>query len=175
MNRRSTAGASSRSSTISPAPMRRCAAWPRTMSACRSNEAIAQRGESARWWRASCFETRPSGALQHEGSGKAILAAPHPEEAAKRPSRRAGAPRAAQALLPPALEGDFHRGATSQDIADTALVLQISEALDLLQADLVAILRGLERLATAHRDTPCAGRTFGQHAAPISFGYAVAL
>jgi 3-carboxy-cis,cis-muconate cycloisomerase len=83
--------------------------------------------------------------------------------------------KAVQALLPPALEGDFHRGATSQDIADTALVLQMREALDLLREDLVAVLRGLEALATAHRDTPCAGRTFGQHAAPISFGYAVAL
>jgi 3-carboxy-cis,cis-muconate cycloisomerase len=83
--------------------------------------------------------------------------------------------KAVQALLPPGLEGDFHRGATSQDIADTALVLQIREAVDLLQADLVAVLRGLEALATAHRNTPCAGRTFGQHAAPISFGYAVAL
>src|SRR5215470_5977690 len=61
--------------------------------------------------------------------------------------------KAVQALLPPALEGDFHRGATSQDIADTALVLQIREALDLLQADLVATLHGLEALATAHRET----------------------
>jgi len=42
-------------------------------------------------------------------------------------------------------------------------------------ADLVATLHGLERLASAHRDTPCAGRTFGQHAVPISLGYAVAL
>src|SRR5882672_6358705 len=83
--------------------------------------------------------------------------------------------KAVQALLPPALEADFHRGATSQDIADTALVLQIGEALGLLQADLVAVLEGLEALAEAHRHTPCAGRTFGQHAAPISFGYAVAL
>ncbi len=83
--------------------------------------------------------------------------------------------KAVQALLPPALEPDFHRGATSQDIADSALVLQIGEGLDLLQADLVAVLAGLEGLAEAHRHTPCAGRTFGQHAAPISFGYSVAL
>src|SRR5688500_1429316 len=44
--------------------------------------------------------------------------------------------RAVQALLPKELEPFFHRGATSQDIFDTALVLQVRDALDLLEKDL---------------------------------------
>jgi len=83
--------------------------------------------------------------------------------------------KAVQARLPAGLEPDFHKGATSQDILDTALVLQMREALALVENDLAATLRGLARLAEEHRATPCVGRTYGQHAAPISFGYRVAV
>ena len=79
--------------------------------------------------------------------------------------------KAVQAGLPRELEPHFHKGATTQDILDTALVLQMREALALIAAELAAILAGLARLARAHRTTPCAGRSYGQHAAPISFGY----
>jgi 3-carboxy-cis,cis-muconate cycloisomerase len=83
--------------------------------------------------------------------------------------------KAVQARLPPALEPSLHEGATTQDVVDTALVLQMREAFDLIEAELVAILEGLSRLAAEHRDTLCAGRTYGQHAAPITFGFKVAV
>ncbi len=83
--------------------------------------------------------------------------------------------KAVQARLPPALEPSLHKGATTQDVVDTALVLQMREAFDLIEAELIAILEGLSRLAAEHRDTPCPGRTYGQHAAPITFGFKVAV
>lgn len=82
--------------------------------------------------------------------------------------------RAVQPRLPPELERAFHQGATTQDILDTALVLQLREAFGLVAADLDAILAGLSALAVAHRDTPCVGRTYLQHAAPITFGFKAA-
>ncbi len=73
--------------------------------------------------------------------------------------------------LPADLEGHFHLGATTQDIADTGLVLQLRDAFALVEAECAPILAGLATLAAAHRETPCVGRTYGQQAAPISFGY----
>src|SRR6202045_481795 len=67
-----------------------------------------------------------------------------------------------------------HWGATTQDITDTATILQIREALDLVEADLVAISDALAALAGRHRDTPMAGRSNLQQAGPITFGYKVA-
>jgi 3-carboxy-cis,cis-muconate cycloisomerase len=64
-----------------------------------------------------------------------------------------------------------HWGATTQDIMDTADVLQIRDALDLVDADLKAIAAALARLARDHAHTPMAGRTHLQHALPVSFGY----
>lgn len=63
-----------------------------------------------------------------------------------------------------------HWGATSQDIIDTALVLQLGEAMPHLQADLLALGNGCAALATSHRDTPMVGRTWLQHALPTTFG-----
>ena len=83
--------------------------------------------------------------------------------------------KAVEAKLPEKLRGAFHFGATSQDILDTALVLQIADGLELIASDLAAIVTGLAKLARAHRKTPCAGRTYGQHAAPITFGYVAAI
>ena len=83
--------------------------------------------------------------------------------------------RAVQARLPRELERAFHKGTTTQDILDTALVLQIRAALALVTRDLDAILAGLAVLAGAHRDTPCVGRTYGQHAAPLTFGFKAAV
>jgi 3-carboxy-cis,cis-muconate cycloisomerase len=76
--------------------------------------------------------------------------------------------------LPPDFERAFHKGATTQDITDTALVLQMREGLDLIAADCAAVVAGFTRLAREHRATPCIGRTYGQHAVPISFGYKAA-
>lgn len=67
-----------------------------------------------------------------------------------------------------------HWGATTQDIMDTADVLQMRDALDLLSADLDAIAAALAKLAGDHAGTPMAGRTHLQHALPISFGYKAA-
>ncbi len=64
-----------------------------------------------------------------------------------------------------------HWGATTQDIMDTADVLQLRDALDLISDDLDAIGDALARLAAEHADTPMAGRTHLQHALPVSFGY----
>ncbi len=83
--------------------------------------------------------------------------------------------KAVQALLPPELEKAFHKGATTQDILDTALVLQCRDGFDLLQADLCRTMAALAAMAETHRATPCAGRTYGQHAAPITFGFKVAV
>ncbi|MFC9910277.1 3-carboxy-cis,cis-muconate cycloisomerase [Streptomyces sp. NPDC059862] len=63
-----------------------------------------------------------------------------------------------------------HRGATSQDIMDTATMLVSTRALDLVLADLARVARALARLAAEHRDTAMPGRTLTQHAVPTTFG-----
>jgi len=67
-----------------------------------------------------------------------------------------------------------HWGATTQDITDTATVLQMREALEIVDADLAAISAALANLARKYRDTPMAGRSNLQQAIPITFGYKVA-
>ncbi|MFP3986699.1 3-carboxy-cis,cis-muconate cycloisomerase [Streptomyces sp. E11-3] len=63
-----------------------------------------------------------------------------------------------------------HRGATSQDILDTAAMLVASRTLAPLLDDLEQTADLLGRLAAVHRDTPMPGRTLTQHAVPTSFG-----
>ncbi|MER7715521.1 3-carboxy-cis,cis-muconate cycloisomerase [Streptomyces flaveolus] len=63
-----------------------------------------------------------------------------------------------------------HRGATSQDIMDTATMLVAARTLDLLLPDLTRTERTLARLAAEHRDTAMPGRTLTQHAVPTAFG-----
>ena len=67
-----------------------------------------------------------------------------------------------------------HWGATTQDITDTATVLQIRESLALIDADLAAIADALAKLANTYRDTPVAGRSNLQQAIPVTFGYKMA-
>jgi 3-carboxy-cis,cis-muconate cycloisomerase len=67
-----------------------------------------------------------------------------------------------------------HWGATTQDITDTATVLQIREALAIVEEDLAAISAGLADLARRHRDTPMIGRSNLQQAVPVTFGYKMA-
>ncbi len=69
----------------------------------------------------------------------------------------------------------MHWGATTQDIMDTAVVLQIRAGLALLEEDLTAIRSHLAELARRYRDTPMAGRTHLQHALPVTFGYKAAV
>ena len=73
-------------------------------------------------------------------------------------------------LVPAAARPHVHWGATSQDIADTALVLQIRDGLDLVTRRLGAIAARCAALADRYRHTPMAGRTLTQHAVPITFG-----
>jgi 3-carboxy-cis,cis-muconate cycloisomerase len=67
-----------------------------------------------------------------------------------------------------------HWGATTQDITDTATVMQIRAGLELVEADLVEISVALARLARDHRDTPVIGRSNLQQAIPVTFGYKMA-
>jgi 3-carboxy-cis,cis-muconate cycloisomerase len=68
-----------------------------------------------------------------------------------------------------------HWGATTQDITDTATVLQIRDGLALVEQDLKAIASNLADLARRYRDTPMAGRSNLQQATPITFGYKCAV
>ena len=67
-----------------------------------------------------------------------------------------------------------HWGATSQDVMDTALVLQLRAALFMIDEELGRLTRVLAGLARTHRATPMAGRTWMQQAVPITFGLEVA-
>jgi 3-carboxy-cis,cis-muconate cycloisomerase len=64
-----------------------------------------------------------------------------------------------------------HWGATTQDITDTATVMQIRAALDLVENDMEAIAAALAELSRRHRDTPMAGRSNLQQAVPLTFGF----
>ncbi|MET8686944.1 3-carboxy-cis,cis-muconate cycloisomerase [Streptomyces sp. NPDC004732] len=74
------------------------------------------------------------------------------------------------AAVPAEVAPHVHRGATSQDILDTALMLLSARTLDLIRADLDRTERALTRLAATHRDTAVPGRTLTQHAVPTTFG-----
>jgi 3-carboxy-cis,cis-muconate cycloisomerase len=67
-----------------------------------------------------------------------------------------------------------HWGATSQDIIDTGLMLRLRQLLLLAEADLRAVIGALADQAERHAATPMAGRTYGQHATPTSWGAVVA-
>ena len=69
----------------------------------------------------------------------------------------------------------LHWGATTQDIVDSAVVLQIRNGLALIEDDLTRLRGHLVALAKKHRDTPMPGRTFFQQALPITFGYKAAV
>ncbi|MGV4925705.1 3-carboxy-cis,cis-muconate cycloisomerase [Streptomyces sp. BHT-5-2] len=74
------------------------------------------------------------------------------------------------AAVPDAQAPYVHRGATSQDILDTASMLVAHRALRPVLADLEGTAGALARLAAEHRDTPMPGRTLTQHAVPTTFG-----
>lgn len=69
----------------------------------------------------------------------------------------------------------LHWGATTQDIMDTAAVLQVRTALQLIDRRLSETIEALRYLAETYRDTPMAGRTHLQHALPVTFGYKAAV
>ena len=69
----------------------------------------------------------------------------------------------------------IHYGATTQDIMDTGLVLQIKKSWPIILRDLTGIQDALIKLAKKHRSTPMVGRTHGQQALPLTFGYKCAV
>lgn len=68
-----------------------------------------------------------------------------------------------------------HYGATTQDVVDTGVALQLKDFHAVALRDLQAVGRELARLATTHRDVPMAGRTHGVQALPITFGHKCAV
>jgi 3-carboxy-cis,cis-muconate cycloisomerase len=68
-----------------------------------------------------------------------------------------------------------HWGATTQDVMDTALVLQMRQGFALIRGELLELNGALAALARRHRGTIMAGRTHLQHALPVTFGYKVAV
>lgn len=74
-------------------------------------------------------------------------------------------------VISPSAGRYVHWGATSKNIFDTGLMLQIKDAYELVLDDLDAVGDSLAGLAETHRETIMAGRTHGQHAIPITFGF----
>ncbi|MGE5601645.1 MAG: adenylosuccinate lyase [Nitrososphaerales archaeon] len=68
-----------------------------------------------------------------------------------------------------------HWGATTQDVSDTGLMLQAKAAHEIILSDLRELAADLAALAKRERDTIQPGRTHGQHATPITFGFKVAV
>ncbi|MGI8623188.1 MAG: lyase family protein [Solirubrobacteraceae bacterium] len=77
---------------------------------------------------------------------------------------------AIRAAIPNKVAAHVHRGATSQDIVDTAAMLVVSRAISALLTDLDSCAAAAARLARVHRDTPMIARTLLQQAVPITFG-----
>ncbi len=69
----------------------------------------------------------------------------------------------------------FHLGATTQDILDMGCILQIREAYTIIVRDLIELEKVLIGLAKQHKETVMMGRTHAQHAAPLTFGFKVAI
>ncbi len=67
-----------------------------------------------------------------------------------------------------------HQGMTSSDVLDTAFSVQLTQAADLLLADLDLVLAALQRRAMEHKHTITIGRSHGIHAEPTSFGLKLA-
>ncbi len=82
---------------------------------------------------------------------------------------------ALRARLTPGAARYVHWGTTSKNIIDTALALQIRDTYPVVLGGSAALRRTLAALARKHRDTVMAGRTHGQHALPVTFGYKCAV
>ncbi len=68
----------------------------------------------------------------------------------------------------------LHQGMTSSDVLDTAFSVQLTQATDLLLADLKKTLTAIEKRAREHKHTVMIGRSHGIHAEPITFGFKLA-
>ncbi|AHF68110.1 MULTISPECIES: 3-carboxy-cis,cis-muconate cycloisomerase [Pseudomonas] len=74
----------------------------------------------------------------------------------------------------PEAERYVHMGATSQDVMDTGLILQVRRAIELLECDLQELADTLVVQAQRHAQTPLAGRTWLQQATPVTLGMKIA-
>lgn len=83
--------------------------------------------------------------------------------------------RAFTKLCSPEAGGYIHWGATTQDIMDTGMILQLRNAQDILEKQLVHLLDQILEKADKYKDLPEAGRTHAQHAVPITLGYKFAI
>jgi 3-carboxy-cis,cis-muconate cycloisomerase len=120
--------------------------------------------------------------LAPAGAGAAVTAAAagtFDADALGRQAAQSGNPvpglvAALRKAVPPDAADTVHRGATSQDIIDTAAMLLARGALEAMAADLATAADGCATLAAAHRDTLMAGRTLLQQAVPVTFGLVAA-
>ena len=85
-----------------------------------------------------------------------------------------GLARALARQVPQTAVSAVHRGATSQDIVDTAAMLLAKRAIRVIQADLTRAADAAAGLAAAHRDSIMIGRTLLQQAVPVTFGLVAA-
>ena len=85
-----------------------------------------------------------------------------------------GLARALARQVPQTAVSAVHRGATSQDIVDTAAMLLAKRAIGVIQADLARAADAAAGLAAAHRDSIMIGRTLLQQAVPVTFGLVAA-
>ncbi len=68
----------------------------------------------------------------------------------------------------------MHQGMTSSDVLDTCLAVQLTQATDLLIADMDKLLEAIKKRAFEHKLTPTIGRSHGIHAEPVTFGMKLA-
>src|SRR6201996_2666677 len=121
--------------------------------------------------------------LAPAGAGAAVTAAAVPENfdlaelgqlAALTGNPVPALSRALARQVPRPLAGAVHKGATSQDIVDTAVMLLARRALEVIGTDLATAADATARLAAGHRSTIMIGRTLLQQAVPTTFGLVAA-
>ncbi|GAA3704910.1 lyase family protein [Zhihengliuella alba] len=122
--------------------------------------AVAEAADVARYDLASIAERT------RDGANALIPLLADLRAATRETARAAGADEDSAAAAAAAV----HRGATSQDIVDTALMLVARRAGEALTADLASAAASLAALAEAHRGTLCVARSLTQHALPTTFG-----
>jgi 3-carboxy-cis,cis-muconate cycloisomerase len=147
-------------------------------------------GTSERDWLQAMLDTEAALAraleragLAEAGAGRAVTAAAQADrldaDEIGRQTALTGNPvpalvRALSDLLPAGPREAVHRGATSQDIIDTAMMLLARRAVTAIEADLATAADRAASLASAHRGTVMAGRTLLQQAVPVTFGLVAA-
>lgn len=118
--------------------------------------------------------TRHADAIEAAAAGLVLDPAGLAEEAALAGTLAIPLLKALRTMLPDEVAATLHLGATSQDVADTILVVQLRRGTALLLADIGRITSALAPLARRYATTPAIGRTLLQDAQPIGFGLRIA-